>query len=136
MLHVLRTAVSLGPVMTGSAALVDYLHADMAHHPTERVRVLHLNCRNMLMKDEIVSRGTIDGATVHVREIIARALELGSSALILVHNHPSGDPSPSTEDVATTRALIEAARPFGIHLHDHVIVGSSGCASMRAMALL
>lgn len=136
MLHVLRTPVRLGPVLTGSAVLIDYLHADMAHRPTERVRVLHLNCRNMLLKDEVVSHGTIDGATVHVREIIARALELGSSALILVHNHPSGDPAPSAEDVSTTRALIEVARPFGIRLHDHVIVGASGCASLRAMGLL
>lgn len=136
MLHVLRSAVRHGPIVTGSAALVDYLRADMAHYSIEQVRVLHLNCRNMLMRDETVSQGTIDGATVHVREIIARALELGSSGLILVHNHPSGDPSPSKEDVATTRALLAAAQPFGICLHDHVIVGAEGCASLRSMGLL
>jgi DNA repair protein RadC len=136
MLHVLRTAVRRGPVIAGSAALVDYLHADMAHSPTERVRVLHLNCRNMLIRDEVVSRGGVDRAAVPVRRIVARALELGASGLILVHNHPSGDPAPSREDVETTNALVAAARPLGIDVHDHVIVGAAGCASLRARGLM
>jgi len=136
MLHVLGTAVRTRPVLASSATLVDYLRADMAFSPVECVRVLHLNCRKMLIRDEIVSRGTVNGASIHVREIIARALELGSTGLIVVHNHPSGDPSPSEEDITVTRRLMEASRPFGIELHDHVIVGAEGCISLRASRLL
>lgn len=136
MLHVLRTAVVRGPVIAGSAALMDYLRADLAHSSIERVRVLHLNCRNMLIRDELVGRGRVDRAAVPVRRIVARALELGASGLILVHNHPSGDPAPSREDVETTNLLVAAARPLGIDVHDHVIVGAAGCASLRARGLM
>lgn len=136
MMHVLRTPVRHGPILVGSDALIDYLHADMAYSQTERVRVLHLNSRNILLRDEVVSRGTVDGAAVHVREIIARALELGSSGLILVHNHPSGDPTPSDEDVETTRILVDAARPFDIVVHDHLIVGAHSLVSLRAGGMI
>ncbi|WP_347093327.1 JAB domain-containing protein [Sphingomonas parapaucimobilis] len=136
MLHVLGTAMRSRPVLVGSGALLDYLRADMAFAPVERFRVLHLNCRNMLIRDEIVSRGTVDGASIYIREIVARALELGSTGLIVVHNHPSGDPSPSVEDVNVTRRLMEATRAFDIELHDHVIVGAGGCTSLRASRLL
>lgn len=117
-------------------ALLNYVHADAAHRPVERVRVLYLNGKNVLIRDELVSEGTIDEAAVHIREIIRRALELGAAAIILVHNHPSGDPSPSRQDIALTRDIVEAGRPLGIAVHDHLIVGAQGHASLRAMGLM
>uniref|UniRef100_UPI0030DCC745 JAB domain-containing protein n=2 Tax=Pseudomonadota TaxID=1224 RepID=UPI0030DCC745 len=92
-------------VLANWQALLDYLRADMAHHPIERFRVLHLNSKNMLIRDELMGEGTIDEAAVYVREVIRRAIELGSAALILVHNHPSGDPSPSRADIEITRQI-------------------------------
>lgn len=136
MLHVLGTSVRQGPVLGSSSALVDYLRVGLAHSTVECVRLLHLNGRNMLVRDELVSRGTIDRSWLDVREIVARALELGSSSLILVHNHPSGDPSPSKEDVSATLSLRQAVEPLGILLLDHVIVGAAGCTSLRAEGLL
>ena len=124
------------PVLSNWQALADYLHADMAAERIERFRVLHLNTRNMLIRDEEMSRGTIDEAAVHVREVVKRALEIGSAALILVHNHPSGDPSPSQADIAITRKIIEAGRPLGIAVHDHIIVGLGGQVSLRAKGVI
>jgi len=135
-LRLLRTRTADRPVLSNWQALADYLHADMAHRAVERVRVLHLNSKNMLIRDELVSEGSIDQAAVHVREIVRRALELGSAALILVHNHPSGDPEPSGQDIALTRELITASKPLGISVHDHVVVGSKGQTSMRALGLI
>ena len=103
---------------------------------TERVRVLHLDTKNRLIRDELIAEGSIDQAAVHVREVIRRAIDLGSAALILVHNHPSGDPSPSRQDIALTREIVDAGRPLGISVHDHVIVGASGHSSLRALGLL
>ena len=117
-------------------ALLDYLHADMAHLAIERVRALHLDGKNRLIRDDLVSEGTIDQAAVYVREIVRRAIDLGSASLILVHNHPSGDPSPSKADIALTREVIQAGRPLGIAVHDHVIVGANGNASLRALGLI
>ena len=124
------------PVLSNWQALADYLHEDMAHDRIERFRVLHLNTRNMLVRDEEMSRGTIDEAAVHVREVVKRALDLGSAALILVHNHPSGDPSPSKADVEITRRIIEAGRPLNISVHDHIIVGLNGQVSLRSKGLI
>ncbi|MGN6375949.1 MAG: RadC family protein [Sphingomonas sp.] len=135
-LRLLRADVAEKPVLANWQALLDYLRADMAHHTIERVRVLHLNTRNMLIRDEEISRGSIDEAAVHVREVIRRAIDLGSAALILVHNHPSGDPSPSRADIDLTRAIAEAGKRLNIIVHDHVIVGTSGHASLRAMGLI
>ena len=135
-LRLLRSRASERPVLTNWQALADYLHADMAHRLVERVRVLHLNTKNALIRDELVSEGSIDQAAVHVREIVRRALELGSAALILVHNHPSGDPEPSRQDISLTRDLIAALKPLGISVHDHVVVGSKGQASLRALGLI
>ena len=89
-----------------------------------------------MIRDELVSEGSIDQAAVHVREIVRRALELGSAALILVHNHPSGDPEPSRQDITLTRELMAALKPLGIAVHDHVVVGSKGQASLRALGLI
>jgi DNA repair protein RadC len=116
--------------------LLDYLRADMAFRPVERVRVLYLNAKNMLIRDEPLSDGSVDEAAVYVREVIRRALEYHATAIILVHNHPSGDPQPSQQDIRLTREIIEAGRPLRISVHDHVIIGAAGHASMRAMGLI
>jgi DNA repair protein RadC len=117
-------------------ALLDYLHADMAHQGIERVRVLFLNSKNRLIRDETMFEGSIDEAAVHVREIMRRAMDYKATALILVHNHPSGDPQPSQQDIRLTRDIIEAGRHLKISVHDHVIIGARGHASLRAMGLI
>jgi len=135
-LRLLKSEVAEGPILSGWQSLLDYLHVDMAHRMTERVRVLHLNSKNMLIRDEIVSEGSIDQAAVYVREVIRRAIDLGSASLILVHNHPSGDPAPSKQDIDLTREIALAAKPLGIAIHDHVIIGRNGNSSMRALGLM
>jgi DNA repair protein RadC len=135
-LRLLETRTEGAPVLSSWDALTDYLHAAMAHSRTEQVRVLFLNARNMLIANEAMWNGSVDEASVHVREIIARAIALGATALIIVHNHPSGDPSPSSQDIRITRDLVEAARHMKIAVHDHVIVGASGRTSMREMGLI
>ena len=135
-LRSLRTAALDRPVLAGWQALSDYLHAAMAHRVTEEFRVIFLNNRNVLMRDEAMSSGTINAAPVYPREIVKRALELGASAVVLVHNHPSGDPSPSREDIAMTKAIVEAGRHLGLAVHDHVVIGKTGHASFRALGLL
>ncbi|OYW24131.1 MAG: hypothetical protein B7Z43_00665 [Sphingomonas sp. 12-62-6] len=135
-LRLLRAKVAEQPVLSNWQALIDYLQADMAHHVIERVRVLHLNTRNMLIRDELVSEGSIDEAAVHVREVIRRAIDLGSAAIILVHNHPSGDPSPSRADIDLTRQIAEAGKRLGITVHDHLIIGATGHVSLRAQGLI
>jgi DNA repair protein RadC len=133
--RLLDRAVQDRPVLGSWQALIDYLHVMMAHRMTESARVLHLNSRNMLIRDELVSEGSVDQAAIYVREVARRALELGSAAIILVHNHPSGDPSPSRQDIALTKEIIGALKPFGIQVHDHVVIGSNGHASLRALGL-
>ncbi|HEX8482506.1 MAG TPA: DNA repair protein RadC [Allosphingosinicella sp.] len=135
-LRLLEAGIAGRPVLGSWQALLDYLHADMAHQPVERVRVLYLNSKNMLIRNEPVSEGSVDEAAIYIREVIRRALELQAVALILVHNHPSGDPTPSQQDIRLTRNLIEAGRPLGISVHDHIIVGSSGHSSLRALGLI
>lgn len=135
-LRLLRAQVAEQPVLGNWQALIDYLQADMAHHVIERVRVLHLNTRNMLIRDELISEGSIDEAAVHVREVIRRAIDLGSAAIILVHNHPSGDPAPSRADIDLTRKIAEAGKRLGITVHDHLIIGATGHVSLRAQGLM
>lgn len=135
-LRLLQAEAASRPVLSNWQALLDYLRADMAHHAIERVRVLHLNTRNMLIRDEVTGEGTIDEAPVHVRQVIARALDLGSAAIILVHNHPSGDPSPSRADIELTRAIAAAGKPLGIAVHDHIIMAAQGHVSLRAKGLI
>ena len=135
-LRLLRARLNDKPLLSNWQALLDYLQADMAHRAIERVRVLHLNSRNMLIRDEMVAEGSIDQVAIYVREIVRRAIDLHSAALILVHNHPSGDPEPSREDIRLTREVIEACRPLGIALHDHVVIGAKGHNSMRSMGLI
>ncbi|KKI19139.1 RadC family protein [Sphingomonas sp. Ag1] len=135
-IRLLQSDAAARPILGNWQALLDYLHADMAHHVIERVRVLHLNSRNMLIRDEVMNEGSIDQAQVHVREVIRRAIDLGSAAIILVHNHPSGDPSPSRADIEITRAIIDAGKGLGIAVHDHLIIGTSGHVSLRAKGLM
>lgn len=135
-LRLLSSQASAAPVLSSWQALLDYLRADMAHCLIERVRLLHLNSKNMLIRDELIAQGSVDQAAVHVREVIGRAMQLGSSAIILVHNHPSGDPAPSRADINLTKEIAETGRRLGITLHDHVIIGTQGHASLRAMGLL
>jgi DNA repair protein RadC len=135
-IRLVKAEVAARPVLANWQALLDYLRADMAHHTIERVRVLHLNARNMLIRDEVMNEGSIDEAPMYVREVIRRAIDLGSAAIILVHNHPSGDPSPSRADIDITRKVGEAGKRLGIALHDHIIIGSEGHSSLRAMGLI
>src|SRR3954470_8817262 len=135
-LRLLESHVEGQPVLSSWDALGDYLHAAMAHSRVEEVRILFLNAKNMLIANEALWRGSVDEASVHVREVIARAIALGATALIIVHNHPSGDPTPSTQDIRLTRDLVEAGRHMKVTVHDHVIVGSAGRSSMRAMGLI
>ena len=135
-LRLLKAEVLNRPVLASWQALIDYLHADMAHLGIERVRVLHLNSKNLLIADEVMSQGSVDEAAVYVREVIRRALELNATAIIIVHNHPSGDPSPSKQDIQLTREIADAGRPLKIQVHDHVIIGSGGHVSLRAQGLL
>ena len=135
-LRLLKGEVMNRPVLSSWQALTDYLHGAMAHRLNESARVLHLNARNMLIRDEQVSEGSIDQAAIYVREVARRGLELGSAAVILVHNHPSGDPAPSRQDIALTKEMVSALKPLGIAVHDHLIIGANGHASLRAMGLM
>lgn len=135
-LRLLRSEVVERPVLGSWQALLDYLHADMAHNPVERVRVLFLNSRNVLIRNEPVSEGSVDEAAVYIREIIRRALDYKATSLIIVHNHPSGDPSPSQADIRLTREIVEAGRHLKIAVHDHVIIGSKSHSSLRSMGLI
>lgn len=136
MLHVLRAEAAKAPVLGTSEGLIDYLFADMAYLPVERLRVLFLNSKNRLLSDELVSDGSVNEAPFYPREIMRRALEVGATALILAHNHPSGDPQPSDADIRATRRVAEAGRALDIRLHDHVIVARSGWSSLRMLGLI
>jgi DNA repair protein RadC len=135
-LRLLESRVEGQPILSSWEALGDYLQAAMGHRRTEEVRILFLNAKNMLIANESLWQGSVDEASVHVREVIARAIALGATALIIVHNHPSGDPSPSQQDIRLTRDLVEAGRHMKVTVHDHVIVGAQGRTSMRAMGLI
>ena len=131
-----RARVINRPVLSGWQALLDYCHTAMAHRETEQFRVLYLDRKNVLVADEEQARGTVDHVPVYPREVVKRALELNASALILVHNHPSGDPSPSEADIAMTERIRAAAEALGLVLHDHLIVGKSRELSFRSAGYL
>lgn len=131
-----RARVLRRQVLSSWEALVDYCHTAMAHRETEQFRVLFLDRKNVLIADEAQARGTVDHVPVYPREVVKRALELNASALILVHNHPSGDPTPSDSDVAMTYKIRDAAEALGLVLHDHLIVGKSRELSFRAAGYL
>lgn len=131
-----RSRVIQRPVLSSWQALLDYCHTVMAHAETEHFRILFLDRKNVLIADEEQAKGTVDHVPVYPREVVKRALELGSSALILVHNHPSGDPTPSAADIDMTRQIAQACAVLGITLHDHLIIGKDREVSLRAERLL
>ncbi|WP_421993674.1 RadC family protein [Qipengyuania sp.] len=131
-----RGAVQDKPVLGSWQSLLDYLAIDMAHLNHERVRVLYLNTQNRLILDHMLGEGSIDEAAIHPREVIRKAFDIGATALILVHNHPSGNPEPSRADIAITARIAEAGRLLGVTVHDHVIVGRDGHVSLRAKGLI
>ncbi|MEQ1688108.1 MAG: DNA repair protein RadC [Sphingopyxis sp.] len=135
-LRILLGEVQNRPILGNWQGLLYYLRADMAFRINERVRVLHLDSRNHLIRDEVVSDGSIDQSAIYVREVVRRALDLGSAAIILVHNHPSGDAQPSKQDIALTREIADACKRLGIALHDHIIIGRTGHVSLRTQGLI
>ncbi len=135
-LEVARTEIVQKPVLSSWNQVIDYCRAAMAHEQVEQFRILFLDRRNRLIADEVQGQGTVDHTPVYVREVVKRALELSSTALILVHNHPSGDPTPSRADIDMTRHIVDAAKPLGVVIHDHIIVGKQGHASFKALRLI
>lgn len=131
-----RSEVVQMPLLGSWQALIDYLTIDMANLTVERVRVLYMNAQNRLILDHKVGDGTIDEAAIHPREVIRKAFDIGASALILVHNHPSGNPEPSRADIQITNRIAEAGRLLGITVHDHVIIGKGVHVSLRAKGLI
>lgn len=130
-----RDAIQNRPILGSWAEVIDYCKASMAYETKEQFRILFLDKKNRLIADEVQQTGTVDHTPVYPREVIRRTLELSATALILVHNHPSGDPSPSSADVQMTRQIAEIAKPLGITVHDHIIVGKSAHSSLRGMKL-
>jgi DNA repair protein RadC len=135
-LRLTRAEVMDRPVLSTWQKLLDYCHASMAYGDREQFRVHYLNRKNILIADELQHEGTIDQTAVYPREVIKRALEVGAAALIMVHNHPSGDPTPSRADIDMTREVREAGEKLGIALHDHIVVAKRGNSSFKALGLL
>jgi DNA repair protein RadC len=131
-----RGAVAKRTVLSSWSAVLDYCRTTMAFAEREQFRILFLDKKNAVIADEVQQTGTVDHTPVYPREVMRRALELSASAVILVHNHPSGDPTPSGADVKMTRELVDIAKPLGIAIHDHVIVGRDGHASFRGLGLI
>ena len=134
--RLLRGAITKRPVLSSWSSVLDYCRTAMAFESKEHFRILFLDKGNHLIADEQQQTGTVDHTPVYPREVVKRALELLASAIILVHNHPSGDPTPSAADVQMTKAIIAVAGPLGIAVHDHLIVGKDGHASLKAMKLM
>jgi DNA repair protein RadC len=129
-------AVARRTVLSSWSAVIEYCRAAMAFADREQFRVLFLDKRNQLIADEVQQVGTVDHTPVYPREVVKRALELSATAVILVHNHPSGDPTPSRADIQMTQQIVEVAKPLGIAVHDHIIVGKEGHASMKGLRLI
>ena len=133
---VLREPFEERPILNNVENTFNYLSVSMAHETNEEMRILYLNKKNALLMDEIHARGTVDHVPIYPREVIKRVLEVGAGAVILVHNHPSGDPTPSDEDVEMTHRLSRILKEIGVRLHDHIIVGRVRCESMRNLKLI
>ena len=134
--RMMRARVMNRPILSSWDALVDYCHTAMAHRETEQFRILFLDRKNVLIADEEQAKGTVDHVPVYPREVVKRALELNASAIILVHNHPSGDPTPSESDITMTLQVQDAAQVLGLILHDHLIIGKSRELSFRSQGYL
>lgn len=131
-----KGAIAKKPVLSSWSKVIEYCRTAMAFDDRERFRILFLDKKNALIADEVQQSGTIDHTPVYPREVVRRALELRATALILVHNHASGDPTPSRADIEMTRTIVDIAKPLGIEIHDHVIVGREGHASFRGLKLI
>ncbi|WP_116653826.1 RadC family protein [Pelagibacterium sediminicola] len=131
-----RDAILNKPILGSWGEVIDYCKAQMAYEATEQFRILFLDKKNRLIADEVQQTGTVDHTPVYPREVIKRSLELSATALILVHNHPSGDPAPSSADIQMTRQIADVAKPLGIVVHDHIIIGRSGHSSLRGLKLI
>ena len=134
--RLVRGEVKRRPVLSSWANVLDYYRVTMAFEDKEQFRVLFLDKRNQLIADEVQQTGTVDHAPVYPREVVKRALELSATAVSLLHNHPSGDPTPSRADIQMTQAIIDVAKPLGIAVHDHIIVGKDGHASLKGLKLI
>lgn len=134
--RLMRAEILDKPVLSSWQQVIDYCHAVMAYETREQFRILFLDKKNKLIADEIQSEGTVDHTPVYIREVVKRALEISATAIILVHNHPSGDPTPSRADIDMTQMIRSAAQPLGIALHDHIIVGRQGHKSLRTLGLI
>ena len=124
------------PAISSWSALIEYCNASMAYNPTEQFRIFFLDRKNVLIADEIQQQGTIDHTPVYPREVVKRALELGASSIILVHNHPSGDPTPSQADIDMTKKIVESAKPLGVSVHDHLVIGKGNHVSFKSLGLI
>lgn len=134
--RMLKSDIKGKPILSSWSSVIDYCHAAMAFETTEQFRILFLDKRNAIIADEVQGRGTVDHTPVYPREVVKRALELSATAIILVHNHPSGDPTPSRADIEMTKTIIDTAKPLGITVHDHVIIGKQGHASLKGLRLI
>jgi DNA repair protein RadC len=134
--RMLQTELKGRQVLASWSQVIDYCRTAMAFEPREQFRILFLDKKNALIADEVQQTGTVDHTPVYPREVVRRALELSATAVILVHNHPSGDPTPSRADIDMTRTIVETAKPLGISVHDHIIVGKSGHVSMKGLRLI
>ncbi len=135
-LRLTRSDIMQRPALSSWAQVLDYLRAAQGFEHREQFRILFLDKKNHLIADEVQQQGTIDHTPVYVREVVKRALELSATAIVLVHNHPSGDPTPSRADIDMTKQIVAAAKPLGVAVHDHIIVGRDGHASFRALKLI
>ena len=131
-----RGQVKRRAVLSSWSSVLDYCRTAMAFADKEQFRILFLDKRNQLIADEVQQTGTVDHTPVYPREVVKRALELSATAIILVHNHPSGDPTPSRADIQMTKTIVEVAKPLGISVHDHIIVGRDGHASLKGLRLI
>lgn len=134
--RVAREPTAKRPVISSWTALLAYVRVALQHEPREQFRVLYLDKKNQLILDEIQNRGTVDHAPVYPREVVRRALELSASSMILVHNHPSGDPTPSRADIDMTREIVRAGHTLNVEVHDHLIVGRDGVSSLKQLGLM
>jgi DNA repair protein RadC len=135
-LRLMRGEVLERPVLASWSQVLDYCRASMGLEAKEQFRILFLDKRNQIIADEVQQKGTVDHTPVYVREVVKRALELSATAIVLVHNHPSGDPTPSRADIEMTKQIAASAKNLGIVVHDHIIVGRQGHASFRGLGLI
>jgi DNA repair protein RadC len=135
-LRLMKTAIMDKPLLNSWKHVLDYCTAAMAHEKREQFRILFLDKKNRLIADEVQQTGTVDHTPVYIREVVKRALELSATAIVLVHNHPSGDATPSRADIDMTRQIVQAGKPLNVLVHDHIIIGQNGHASLKGLGLM